>query len=151
MDAMANNAKLCSWFDLHSKVTLSGMLARSFLWPLVMELFHENGIQPQPDPISTVAGWLWNRTGSPGLPRVDCFVIVTINHGSDFDTCCCYLDGWTNKHVACADVNGLGSCWGQSQRHRMGAERMRWTAQRQRLLASLGWGELFHCHFDGCK
>ena len=30
------------------------MLARSLIWPLVMELFHENGIQPQPDPIEGI-------------------------------------------------------------------------------------------------
>ena len=41
------------WYGTQ-KVTLLGMLARSLIWPLVMELFHENGIQPQPDPLEGI-------------------------------------------------------------------------------------------------
>ena len=36
------------------KVTFSGVLARSFLWPQSMKSLHENGIQPQPDPIEGI-------------------------------------------------------------------------------------------------
>ena len=54
MDAMANNTQLANDFVQQKKVTLSCVLARSFMWPLLMESLHENGMQSQLDPIKGI-------------------------------------------------------------------------------------------------
>ena len=58
---------------IQRKVTVSCVLVRSFLWPLLIELLHENGIQPQPDPIEgignlTLVGVAYLAAVSPADP-----------------------------------------------------------------------------------
>ena len=51
---MANMPSFADDFIYIQKVTLSCVLVRLFLWPLLIELLHENGIHPQPDPIEGI-------------------------------------------------------------------------------------------------
>ena len=57
MDVRVNNTKPAYIFLIFKNVTLLlflCVLGRSFMWPMVRESFHENGIQPQPDPMEGI-------------------------------------------------------------------------------------------------